>query len=187
MRDRQYLLKRQKRLPRIWLMTDPRFGDDLLPAIQRLPVRSGVIFRHYTLPVAERRALFDAVRRICARRGHILLLAGDAALARHWHAHGFHGGKNDIGPRQITSMPVHNRGELSNALRRGADMLLISPVFATASHPGQRPLGRLAFMALAKQCRGKAVIALGGVGKRTAATLNKRQIHGWAAIDAFRR
>ncbi len=173
--------------PRIWLMTDPRFGADLLPAVKRLPVGSAVIFRHYELEPSERRALFARVRHICRQRGHLLLLAGDERTARSWHADGFHSRNGGRQSRMILrSAPVHNRRELSEALRAGADIILLSPIFSTASHPDTIGLGRTAFMALASQCGDMKVVALGGMTARKAATLDKRVVHGWAAIDALR-
>ena len=188
MTSRQTPRQTQRPLPRIWLMTDPRFGTDLLLAIQRLPARSGVIFRHYDLAAKERRALFAQVRRVCMRRGHMLLLAGDERTALRWHAAGFHSGQDTRRSKvTIHSTPAHDRRELAKARGAGADLVLISPMFATASHPGARPLGRSTFMALAKRCGNLKVIALGGMNARNSAKLDKRVVHGWAAIDAFRR
>ncbi len=187
MNRRQTLRHDKTRLPHIWLMTDLRLGDDLLPAIKRLRCGSGVIFRHYDLAAPDRKALFGRVRRLCRQRGHILLLAGDQRTAQRWHADGYHARADARRSKHMVhSAPVHNRRELAQARRFGADMILLSPVFTTASHPGARPLGRTAFMALAEQCAGMAVIALGGMTQRSAATLDKRRIHGWAAIDAFK-
>ena len=168
-------------------MTDARFGDDLLPAVRRLPFGSGVIFRHYHLAPAERRRLFRQVRTICRQRGHMLMLSGPESDALAWQADGFHcrsGRSRSNFPR---SAAVHNYAELREALRNSADLLLISPLFATASHKGEKPLGRPAFNIMVKQCGAAAVIALGGMTARKAATLDKRIVHGWAAIDAFRR
>lgn len=175
-------------LPRIWLMTDPRLGDDLLPAIKKLPMGSGVIFRHYALTDTARRRLFGQVRRLCHRRGHMILLAGDERSALRWHADGFHlrSRKRRRSSRMILSAPVHNRRELAQAVRIGADLVLLSPVFTTASHPGAKILGRTTFMALAGHCKDIAVIALGGMTARKAAMFDKRRVHGWAAIDAFK-
>ena len=174
-------------LPRIWLMTDPRFGDDLLPAIRRLPFRSGVIFRHYQLATDARLALFRQVQRICRQRGHLLLLAGDERTARAWHADGFHIREHRRrSKRSIQSAAVHNRAELAQALRIGVDLAIISPLFVTASHADARPLGRMSFMSLATQAHGTAVLALGGMTASKAATLPNRIVHGWASIDAFR-
>jgi thiamine-phosphate pyrophosphorylase len=179
-------MRRRHPLPQIWLMTDPRLGEHLLDAVRRLPFRSGVIFRHYDLGEKHRLALFQKVARICRQRGHMLLLAGDERHALRWHADGFHRRSASRGTL-LHSAAVHNRTELAHAKRRRVDMILISPLFATNSHRGQRPLGRLAFNRLAAQANGTKVIALGGVTRQKARGLNPRLIHGWAAIDAFRK
>lgn len=178
-----------RQTPRRWLMTDPRFGDRLLRAIQKLPRGSGVVFRDYQLAEAERKALFESVRRVARRRGLILLVAGNEASARRWHADGFHarGGPARRSRSLLRSAPVHDAVEIAQAIRHGADLLFLSPLFATASHPGARPLGRTRFAQLAKLAKGRPVIALGGITARNGLSLDKRRVHGWAAIDAFNR
>lgn len=173
--------------PKIWLMTDPRFGDDLLCAIRRLPFGSGVIFRHYHMGHSDRRALFRRVRHICRQRGHMLVLAGLEADAVRWRADGFHSRTKICRSSLPRTAAVHNRTELREALRNQADLLFVSPLFPTASHPGAKALGRLAFNAMAKQSKAALVVALGGMTKERAHTLNPRLIYGWAAIDSFRK
>src|SRR3546814_8663864 len=69
--------RRHPALPRLWLMTDERMGDDLLLAIGRLPKgKAGVVLRNYSLAAADRRALFDAARKIARRNRLVLLLGG---------------------------------------------------------------------------------------------------------------
>jgi thiamine-phosphate pyrophosphorylase len=160
-------------------MTDPRFGDGLLAAVQKLPAGSGVIFRHYDLPLAERRTLYMQVQRVCRRRGHRLLLAGNAD----WPADGTHG--LGVG-RGLISMPVHDVREIAAARLCRADMMFLSPLFPTLSHPGARAMGPLRFARLARLARPAKIIALGGITRNRARLLNKQIVHGWAAIDAFR-
>jgi thiamine-phosphate pyrophosphorylase len=173
--------------PEIWLMTDPRFGVDLLPAIRGLPFGSGIVFRHYQLEPGERLRLFRKVRRICRQRGHRLVLAGPEQDALRWQADGFHFRAGRSRSKLMRSAPVHNRRELCEASRNAVDLIFLSPLFPTASHPTGKALGRLAFNALAKQSGAELVIALGGMTSQRARTLNRRLIHGWAAIDAFRK
>lgn len=181
MRSRQTLCK----LPHIWLMTDERFGDELLSAIASLPHGSGVVFRHYSLAMAERRALFDRVKALCRRRRHILLLAGTAEQARQWRADGFHGkGRAQAG--QLHSAPVHNLKQVEAASNHRTDLLFISPVFATASHPCAATLGIAGFRNLAARCGHAKAIALGGMNPARARRLGNTA-YGWAAIDAFRK
>lgn len=170
-------MPRRHPLPHRWLMTDERLGDALLPIVRTMPRGSGIVFRHYATPPAERRALFAAVRRIARARRHMLLVAGPVLPG----ADGVHG-RRARGGRGLATRPVHNRAERIAAERAGVDAILISPVFATASHPGAAALGRVRFGMLVRGAR-VPVIALGGMTAARARTLNG--IAGWAAIDAW--
>ncbi len=183
--------KKQKgtlKVPRVWMMTDPRLGGSLLKAISRLPFQSGVIFRHYELDMQMRRNLFRQVARICRRRGHILLLADTSTTARMWHADGTH---NRTEARAtacgLRSAPVHNAAEIFEARRKKVDIMLLSPIFTTRSHPGKMPLGAYQFRRLAALCGNAKVIALGGMTAQKAMMFKGNLIDGWAAIDAFAR
>lgn len=172
-------------VPKIWLMTDPRLDDCLLSAIQRLPMRSGVVFRHYHLALAERRQLFAKVRRICKRRGHMLVLAGDERQALHWHADGFHGAFT--GAVLQHTMAVHNSHEIAKAKQLKADIVFLSPLYATQSHPGAPTLGIARFQMLAGRVRAAKVMALGGMTRNRACSMAVKHVYGWAAIDAFHK
>lgn len=174
-------MRRCKVIPRIWLVTDERMGDALLPALERLPRDSGILFRHYSLSPIVRRALFDRVRRIAVRRGQFLLLAGPPALARAWGADGAHGSGRRSGTL-LLSRSVHDLAELRAAARDGIDLVFLSPVFPTRSHPGQATLGPRRFALIARQSS-LPVIALGGMDASRARRV--RAAYGWAAIDAW--
>lgn len=155
-------------LPRLWLMTDERMGDALIPALRRLPRGSGVVFRHYGLPPAERKALFTRVERI-ARARRLLLLQGGIDHGRR---------------RGAMTAPVHSIRERIEAERAGAVLLFVSPVFPTASHPGAKPLGRAGFGTIVRGARAP-VVALGGMTRARARSLRPFGIYGWAAIDGL--
>ena len=167
-------------IPKIWLITDPRLGDGLLAAVRKLPTGSGVIFRHYGLEIAERHRLFMQVRRVCRQRGHALLLAGDSK----WLADGVHGAKPD-GRAVLRSAPVHNPKEIIKAKRNKANLVFLSTLFATRSHPGARPLGMVRFQKLARLAAPAKVIALGGMTRNRAQMLKANVAYGWAGIDCF--
>jgi thiamine-phosphate pyrophosphorylase len=160
-------------------MTDERLGERLFEAMERLPKGAGMVFRHYSLPEPERRALFEQVKSQARRRGLMLLLAGPALQACSWGADGSHGRGGGPGFR---SAPVHNRREIRAAERAGADLLFLSPIYPTRSHPGARPLGPQRFTLLAR-CTQLPVIALGGMNLSRAKRL--RGAHGWSAVDAW--
>ncbi|WP_363321716.1 thiamine phosphate synthase [Sphingomonas sp.] len=159
-------------------MTDERMGDSLWGALERLPRGSGVVFRHYGLSPAERRALFARVVKVARRRGLVVIRAGAERLGR-----GEAGVHAQRAPGLCT-FPAHSRREAIRAIRAGADALFVSPVFATRSHPGARALGRARLGLLIRGLR-VPVIALGGMDKRQARSLRGLGVYGWAAIDAW--
>jgi len=172
-------------LPSLWLMTDERQGDALWRALDALPRGSGIIFRHYSLPAAARRALFDRVRRIAGRRGLTLLLAGPPSRAAAWGADGAHGRFSRVGAgTMLLSAPVHHAAELRAA--RHADLVFVSPVFPTRSHPGGKTLGLRGFAALLAKAD-MPVVALGGIDARRGQRLIAMGAYGWAGIDGLTR
>ena len=173
---------KKRRLPKIWLMTDPRLGDGLQAAVRKLPFGSGVVFRHYQLAAHERLSLFRQIQRICRQRGHVLVLAGQDD----WSADGVHG-RERTRPTQILSMPVHSLREIREARKLQADLMFLSPVCATRSHPEARALGVTQFSRLARLAGPTKVIALGGMTRSNAQTIANRIAYGWAGIDAFIR
>ena len=181
--------RHRKNLPFSWLMTDERVGGDaLLEAVGRLPRgQAGIIFRHHRTPRAERRMLFDQLARIARRRRLMILVAGPERLAIAWKADGWHGPTWGRGNRAlIHSMAAHDARELAAAQRCGADLIFLSPLFATRSHPGAQALGRARFGALAR-LSSVPVMALGGVNAGHRRMLKTLGASGWGAIDGWVR
>ncbi|MFO1261666.1 MAG: thiamine phosphate synthase [Sphingomonadaceae bacterium] len=170
-------------LPRLWLFTDERVPDnDLIAAITHLPKGSGIVFRHYGLASAERRALIGRISLLVRRRGLVLLLAGERTLGQ--SASGYHNPSSRRHHTGLATYAAHNAREIAQANRRGADMIFLSPVFPTRSHPGAPTLGPMRFAALARLAR-CPVIALGGMNASRFRHLKPLGAYGWAAIDAL--
>jgi len=161
-------------LPALWLISDARNDAVLEQALARLPRGSGLVFRHYHLPLAERRARFAKVRRLCRTHGHTAVLAGDAR----WPADGHYGRRVPGRPYLAT---VHSAREIARANLADAAAVLLSPVFSTRSHPGGATLGPVRFRLLAR-LSAVPVIALGGMDARRARRL---RWPCWAAIDGL--
>jgi thiamine-phosphate pyrophosphorylase len=170
-------MRRAKALPTIWLMTDERLGEALWPAIMALPRGAGIVFRHHASDAATRRALFARVRAIAARRGLVVIRAGALPLP------GAHGAHNAAG-RGLRSAAVHSVREGIAARRNGVDLVFVSPVYPTRSHPGSATLGALRAAAIARYAALPA-IALGGMDARRFRRLRGLGFHGWAGIDAW--
>lgn len=175
---------RKKPLPRLWLITDARNDAVLEAALAALPRGSGVIYRHYHLADAARLARFRALRRAARARGHVVVLADSALTAREWGADGIYGAPRALVPRRAGLLhlaTVHNPREIALANRLGAHAVLLSPVFATRSHPGGSSLGSVRFRLMARLARAP-VIALGGMTPQRSRALRWPR---WAAIDGL--
>jgi thiamine-phosphate pyrophosphorylase len=172
---------RQTALPHLWLVSDARNDAGLEGALKRLPPGSGFIFRHYHLPPRQRRARFETLRRIARARRHTVILAGDARQARRWGADGAYGPASVVafGPPVLRLISAHSAREVAQC--RVADAILLSPMFATRSHPGAKPLGIVRWRLLARLAQ-VPVIALGGMTPKRARTAG---VPRWAAIDGF--
>ncbi len=150
---------RRRQPPAVWLFTDERQGEALFAAAARLPRGVGIVLRHHGLPRPERRALAGRLARIARQRG--LVLVDERAVAK-----------------------AHDRAELIAARRAGARLVFVSPVFATRTHPGARPLGPVRFGLLVRGCR-VPVAALGGMTAPRFRRLRPFGATAWGAIDGL--
>ena len=176
-------LMRQTLIPTVWLISDARNDAALESVLKRLPRGSGFIFRHYHLGEAERRARFQILAKLAQARGHVVVLSGDARKARRWGADGAYGPASTLsrGPACLRLVTVHSLRDLAKPERASA--ALLSPVYATRSHPGGKVLGPLRFRLISQQSA-VPVIALGGMTSTRARALDCRS---WAAIDGLTR
>lgn len=172
----------QPQWPRDWLMTDERMGDRLWEAIGRIPQGTGgIVFRHYTLNGPDRLELGARIAEITRAKKLTLAVARDPVLAEQLGAQLVH---NPSEPGDLPfSRSVHDELEAHAAREAGADLVFVSPVFPTRSHPGATALGPERAAQLAR-IAGCAAIALGGM------TFGKfwglgPDFHGWAGIDAW--
>lgn len=182
-------------LPPVILVTDAARLPDPFPAAAALPRGSAVILRHYELEPTARRALARRLKRLCRLRGLKLLVAGDSRLAHDVGADGLHlreaqlrgpipGGPGGRRRGWLVTAAAHSPAGVLRAGRRGADAVLLSPVFPTASHPGRRALGPLRFAALTRTSP-LPVYALGGIDGGNARRLLVSAAVGLAALGAL--
>lgn len=175
-----WMLKRHA-LPDVWVISDARNDARLERALRLMPRGSGLVFRHYHLAPAARRARFDKLARAARARGHCVVLAGSATEVKRWRADGAYGAPATLaeGPAALRLATAHTLREIRQAQRARADAILLSPVFATRSHPGAGTLGPVRFRLLAGKAQAP-VIALGGMNAARARALRWKN---WAAID----
>ena len=171
-------------LPELWLLSDERNDARLEAALARLPRGSGFVYRHYHLSDPDRWNRFQELRRLCRANHHIVILADSALTAREWGADGIYGPPRALYPTRhdlLTIATAHDAREICDANRAKADAVMLSPAFATNSHPGAAYLGPSRFKLLAARAA-MPVIALGGMNHNTA---NRLKWPRWAAIDGL--
>ena len=172
-------------MPSLWMFTDSARLPDPLAAARRLPIgRAGIVFRHDG--AADRAEIGKGLARICRQRRLILVIAGDsrlsAALGAGMHLRG--GRWPDVRRRPgFVTASAHGVADLQRCRRAGVDLAFLSPVFATASHPGAASLGIARGSGWARRAP-VPIAALGGIDGRSV-----RALPGFcsaaAAIGAF--
>ncbi len=173
------------RLPALIAMTDPRRMPDAMAVAARLPKGAALVERTGSASAA--------LRALCRRRGVLLVVAGDVARALRVGADGLHLRDHAASraaarawrrrrPDALILAAAHSGRALRAAVAAGADAILLSPVFPTASHPGARGLGITRFRLIARQSS-RPVYALGGVTPQTVRALPATVAVGVAGID----
>lgn len=173
-------------LPDRWLVLDHASPDPALPGqLQRKDI-GGIYLRGITQADTATR---DFVAR-CTAQGIATLVRNDALLAEELGASGVHlsetyAAQCDVRPRcALLSIACHSDTALQQAARLNADMVMLSPVQATQTHPDIQPLGWETFAALATG-RAFAVYALGGLHPDDLGRAREAGARGVAGMRAF--
>jgi len=175
-------------LPERWLILPDDYQKDwpsVLPALKQSGVE-GVYLRGATTSLEP---LSDMVKR-CQASGLKTLLRNDVGLVRAVGADGVHlssgvaATMNERPDCELVSVACHNPSELDRAERLRADMVMLSPVNITTTHPHAVPLGWQTFSSWATG-RPFSVYALGGVTEKELSVARESGGRGIAAISAF--
>lgn len=171
--------------------TDPVRTPDPDAIAERLPTGSAVVYRAFGAAQAE--ATARRLRAIATRRGLVLLIGADPALAEAVAADGLHMPERLISqipalkaqhPAWLITAAAHDAPAATAASRAGVDAIVVSPVFASLSPSAGKPLG-LDGLKGVMSASGAPAYALGGVTGRTAAQLLGSEVIGFAGVEAF--
>jgi thiamine-phosphate pyrophosphorylase len=141
--------------------------DNMHDKLSKLPKKSGIIIRSrnelaplkYTIKMARP-----------WKYGHLLLLAGDID----YNCHGIHirekemigGSVKSLSQRFLITTSCHSLPSMLKQQKRDFHGIIISPVFATNSHPNKKPLGIYVVRKM-MHCARKPIIFLGGINDKT--------------------
>ena len=176
------------------MLTDALRDIDPFQQLVQLKPTDALILRHYEWAARDRLTLASSLREECRIKRVRFIVAGDYRLACEVHADGLHlpswmVRRGDVWGRRrkpgwVITAAAHNETELTRALRVGADAALLSPVFATASHPGALSLGVIRFAQLAASTA-IPVYGLGGITLSSRKRLaNVPNLAGYATVSA---
>lgn len=185
-------------LPRIVLITDPRYADDALAhkldaalAVATLGLVA-VQLRDKHRPTGRLLPLARRLREVTRKHRAHLVVNDRIDLALAVEADGVHLGRLSIpvpdarrlvGPDTFVSVAAHSHDELRKAIDDGATAALLSPIFAS---PGKGdPLGLDALRTARTIAPSFPVYALGGVDVTNARACIEAGAHGVAMIRAF--
>ncbi|WP_043649330.1 Nudix family hydrolase [Chitinilyticum litopenaei] len=167
-------------------------GDAFLPALQRRQAAGlrWLILREPQLASADYRALASEVLALARPTQCRVLLHREIELAQELGAAGVHLPAAQLltlteRPRGLdwVGASTHNTSELAAAQALGLDYALLGHVAATASHPGEAPLGWEGFAACMAPGWSLPVYALGGM---TTDALPTALAHGAQGIATLR-
>ena len=176
-------------LPPLLFFTDPDRTPSPWETAARLPLGSGVVFRHFGRADARETAL--RLREATRVRDALLLIGLDAELAEAVGADGVHlperaldqaAGLAALRPDWILTGAVHSRALLETP---GLDALIVSPVFPVVGASADRPtLGLTTFTSWveAAPC---PVYALGGLDGGNARSLIGSGASGFAGVSSI--
>jgi thiamine-phosphate pyrophosphorylase len=173
------------------LFTDPARTPDAAATARQLPRGAGVVYRAFGAADAIEKG--QALASVCRRRGLILLVGADPALAVRLGADGVHlperltfraGQIRALGRRFRITAAAHSLAAARRASIAGVDVVVLSPVFPSRSPSAGRPLGPFV-LARIVQGAGAPVYALGGVNARTGRRLKLTGAAGLAAVEAL--
>ena len=174
-------------VPSLWYFTDEDKTKDITNILHRLPTYSGIVLRNYCSK--ERKTIIKSVLRIAKRKNFTVLMASHPRA--HGNINGLHLPKWEYKCRrntkeQIISVSAHSLKDKRKIINTKADIIFVSSVFHTNSHPKRKHLGIIRFGLLARSLA-RPVIALGGINNKNIKKLKHFPISGVAAIEALKQ
>ena len=168
--------------PYIWFLTDNKKTKYPLKVLKKLPKKSGVIIRDYT----NKKIVNKEINQWRSRRLLTILKAGK--YSKTLYTDGIHYPQwlqsSFMKRNAIKSISVHSAKDIRKSINIRANLVFISPIFATTSHKNKKGLGIIKLGLLVKLFKIPA-IALGGINNNNVTRLKGLPISGCAGIDVF--
>ncbi len=202
---------RRAALPRLYLITDGALAsaEAAAPASSALsgpigaaiaavpPGAIAVQLRAGAIAAGPLSQLAHRLRQVVGARGCPLFINDRVDVALAVGADGVHLPERGLdvataralgGPDLLIGVSTHSPADAARAARDGADLIVLSPIWATPSKPGVPPLGLDALTAAAAQIGDAKLFALGGIDSPARARRARAAgAYGIAGIRGFSR
>ena len=187
--------------------TNRSLVTDFEEVIKNLPKNSTILIREYDLDKKLRQdfaqKIVDLVRGKFYLKRLKILVGKDFALAKKVKANGVHFSDFDKLPLQflkkksfaknfVFSAACHDFKSVVRFSKLKTDLVFISPIFSTASHPNTKKIGLRNLMKFFLQIRSRKCVlsetklfVLGGISSKNIRVLAKLPICGFGAINIF--
>lgn len=181
----------------LYVITDAGvIGARSLLEVVEAALRGGATVLQYREKKKTTRSMVEeavALAAVCRRYGVPFIVNDRIDVALAVEADGVHLGQDDmpletarrlLGPHRLIGITVHNRKEIEEAQRGGADYLSLAPVFATATKPDhQTPMGVDGLKMLLAEVTRPAV-AIGGINAENLAQVVRTGVDGVCVVSA---
>ncbi|MEJ5364678.1 MAG: thiamine phosphate synthase [Desulfosoma sp.] len=181
----------------LYVITDAAvIGDRPLPEVVEAALRGGAGVVQYREKKKSTRRMVEeaaALAALCRRYGAVFIVNDRIDVALAVDADGVHLGQDDmplhvarrlLGPNRLIGVTVHNRREIEEAERGGADYISLAPVFATPTKPDhQPPMGVEGLKRLMEGVTCPAV-AIGGINADNIADVIRTGVKGVCVVSA---
>ncbi len=195
---KKFNLDQSQRKPVAVFFTDRKKITDFEKIIKTLPKNSAIIIREYDLEKKDREIFAKKIINLARPQGLKILIGKDISLAKKVKADGIHFSDFDKLPliflkresftkKFLFSFACHSLKSVLKAKKLKADMVFISPIFATTSHVGQKTIGLKHLAKFAFNSKNSNYLyALGGINKINIKAITKLNLGGFGAIEFFK-
>jgi thiamine monophosphate synthase len=187
---------RKINIPEEWFFCNP-FDNYSEKIICSLTCKTGVIFFSEE-PFKKKEFIknIEPLVQICRKNRIIFFIQSSFFLASKYNANGIlidfknkvlsnMVNLNLIKEKFLLAVKIHNLKE-AKKLAKNIDIIFISNVFKTKSHPRRKGLGTKKLFELCMFLKNKLNFALGGINKKNISLLKNKGLKGFGAISYFR-
>ncbi len=157
-----------------------------------MPKNSAIIIREYDLDKKEREIFAKKIIELSLSRPLKIIIGKDIELAKKLKVDGVHFSDFDKIPANfskenlIFSFAAHSLESIDLGIKLQADMIFISPAFASTTHKEIEPLGEKKLEEIAAKYKNLDYLyALGGINSSNISIIRKLGFCGFGAIDFF--